>query len=165
MSKPNLDSITLIEGLGVEGDAHVGKTVKHRSRVRQDPTQPNLRQVHLIHEELFEELRAKGFSVTPGLVGENITTKGIDLLSLPTDTTLVFGDSAEVRITGLRNPCAQLDGIQPGLMQAVLDRDGSGNLVRKSGVMGVVTRSGEVRAGDQIAVRLPEGDHVPLDRV
>jgi hypothetical protein len=131
MSKPSHASIRLVEGLGVEGDAHAGKTVKHRSRVKRDPSQPNLRQVHLIHGELHDELRASGFEVAAGQMGENITTREVDLLGLPTGTTLKIGDEAIVEVTGLRNPCAQLDGIQPGLMKAVLDRDDEGNLVRR----------------------------------
>ncbi len=87
-SKQVRPAIRLLKGLGVEGDAHHGVTVKHRSRVRQDPTQPNLRQVHLIHEELHDELRASGFAIGPGTMGENITTRGVDLLGLPTGTRL-----------------------------------------------------------------------------
>jgi MOSC domain-containing protein YiiM len=158
-------SIRLLAGLGVEGDAHMGETVKHRSRVRVDPTQPNLRQVHLIHAELFDELNEKGFTVHPGDVGENITTRGIDLLGLPTGSILRIGDSAAVRITGLRNPCSQLDGFQRGLTAAVLDRDAAGNLVRKAGVMGVVLEGGDVRPGDPIRVELPAEPHRPLERV
>ena len=164
-SKPRLDAIRLLEGLGVEGDAHCGATVKHRSRVRQDPTQPNLRQVHLVHEELFTELAARGFTVGPGDIGENVTTRGLDLLGLPVGTEIHLGDEAVVRLTGLRNPCSQLDGFQDGLMAAVLDRDADGNLVRKSGVMGVVVRGGVVRAGDSIEVVLPAGLHRALERV
>ena len=165
LSKPNAGSIRLVEGLGVEGDAHLGETVKHRSRVRVDPTQPNLRQVHLIHAELHDELRGAGFEVAPGLMGENITTRGVDLLGLPTGARLRLGEEAIVEVTGLRNPCAQLDGIQPGLMAAVLDRDERGNLVRKAGVMGVVVAGGPVRPGDAIAVELPPGPHRPLGPV
>lgn len=161
-SKPARPSILLVGGLGVEGDAHLGETVKHRSRVKADPTQPNLRQVHLIHAELHDELRAKGFDVKPGDMGENVTTRGIDLLSLPTGALLRFGEDAVVRVTGLRNPCAQLDNFQDGLMQAVLDRDAEGNLVRKAGIMGVVVRGGYIRPGDSIAVELPEGERRPL---
>src|SRR5262247_53607 len=135
MSKPNEDSVRLLTGLGVEGDAHLGETVKHRSRVARDPTQPNLRQVHLIHAELHDELQAAGFAVSAGQMGENITTRGIDLLGLPTGTRLHLGKAAVVEVTGLRNPCAQLDRIQPGLMAATLDRDARGKLVRKAGVM------------------------------
>ena len=165
MSKYNQESIRLIAGLGVAGDAHLGKTVKHRSRVKADPTQPNLRQVHLIHSELHEELAEKGFAVTPGQMGENITTQGIDLLALPTGAKLHLGDTAVVQITGLRNPCNQLNGIQEGLMAAVLDKDEEGNLIRKSGVMGVVLAGGELKAGDAIRVELPPPPHEPLDRV
>jgi len=164
-SKDVADRIVLVAGLGVEGDAHLGRTVQHRSRVAADPAQPNLRQVHLIHEELHHELKSLGFTVAPGVMGENVTTGGVDLLGLPTGTLLRLGTQAEVELTGLRNPCLQLDKFQPGLMAAVLDRDRDGNLVRKAGVMAVVTRGGEVRAGDAIGVELPPRPHVPLERV
>ena len=163
--KPVEEGIRLLAGLGVEGDAHAGETVRHRSRVRQDPSQPNLRQVHLIHAELHDELRAAGFDVSAGRMGENVTTRGVDLLGLPTGTTLHLGETASVEITGLRNPCRQLDGLQPGLMQAVLDRDERGNLVRKAGIMGVVVAGGEVRPGDAVRVELPTGPHRPLEKV
>jgi MOSC domain-containing protein YiiM len=156
MAKPNEPSITLLAGLGVAGDAHMGETVKHRSRVRRDPTAPNLRQVHLIHAELHDELRERGFDVAPGQMGENLTTRGVDLLGLPAGTRLRIG-GALIEITGLRNPCAQLDGIQPGLMAATLDRDAEGQLVRKAGVMATVLESGEVRPGDPVGIDLPEG--------
>lgn len=165
MSKPNEPGIRLVAGLGVEGDAHSGETVKHRSRVARDPNQPNLRQVHLVHAELFEELRSAGYNITPGLIGENITTGGVDLLALPTSTRLHIGNSAIMEVTGLRNPCAQLDGIAPGLMAAVLDRDADGNLVRKAGVMAVVLHGGEIRPGDPIAIELPPAPHQPLQPV
>jgi MOSC domain-containing protein YiiM len=155
------DTIQLVEGLGVDGDAHAGATVKHRSRVRRDPTQPNLRQVHLLHEELFAELMARGFAVWPGDLGENVTTRGLDLLALPTGTVLRLGE-AEVELTGLRNPCSQIDRFQQGLTAAVLDRDAAGELVRKAGVMAVVRRGGEVRPGDGIQAVLPPGDPRPL---
>ena len=161
-SKSTEMSIRLLAGLGVEGDAHSGNTVKHRSRVRVDPTQPNLRQVHLLHAELHDELAQKGFAVHPGDVGENITTRGLDLLGLPTGTILRIGESAVVQITGLRNPCVQLDRFQQGLTAAVLDRDAAGNLVRKAGVMSVVLESGDVLPGDSIAVELPAEPHLPL---
>ena len=164
MSKPNAGAIRLIAGLGVEGDAHAGVTVKHRSRVRRDPTQPNLRQVHLIHAELFDDLRAAGFEVTPGLMGENVTTRGVDLLGLPTGARLHLGAEAVVEITGLRNPCIQLNGLQPGLMNAVLDRDADG-LIRKAGVMGVVLAGGTVAPGDTIRVEMPDGTHQVLGPV
>lgn len=164
-SKPNEGSITLVAGLGVEGDAHSGEKVKHRSRVARDPSQPNLRQVHLIHAELFDELAAKGFDVAPGALGENVTTRGIDLLALPRGTLLSIGDEAVVEVTGLRNPCAQIDGLQQGLMAAVLDRDEQGNLVRKAGIMGIVLTGGEVRAGDAIRVELPAGECLRLEPV
>lgn len=164
-SKANQSHIRLLAGLGVEGDAHAGETVQHRSRVAQDPTQPNLRQVHLIQAELFEELRTAGFELAPGEMGENITTHGIDLLALPAQTRLHLGTSAIVEITGLRNPCRQLDGLQPGLMAAVLDQDPQGRLIRKAGVMGVVVAGGEVFPGDRIRVELPPKPHQPLARV
>jgi len=162
MAKANRDRITLVAGLGVEGDAHMGATVKHRSRVARDPSQPNLRQVHLIHRELHDELAARGFKVTAGQMGENVTTSGIDLLGLPAGTRLHLGAAAVVEVTGLRNPCAQLDGIQQGLMAAVLDRDADGNVVRRSGVMGVVVAGGDVRPGDPIQVELPAPPHRAL---
>jgi MOSC domain-containing protein YiiM len=155
-------SIRLLKNLGVAGDAHMGETVKHRSRVRKDPTQPNLRQVHLIHAELFEELRAKGFSVRPGDLGENLTTSGLDLLALPTGTRLHLGRSAVVEITGLRNPCVQIDGFQQGLMAATLDKDAGGNLIRKAGIMGIVVADGDVRPGDAVRVELPPEPHRSL---
>jgi MOSC domain-containing protein YiiM len=162
MSKPNLDSIRLLAGLGVEGDAHAGVTVKHRSRVLRDPTVLNVRQVHLIHSELHAELVGKGFDVSAGEMGENVTTRGVDLLGLPQGTRLHLGDSAVIEITGLRNPCAQLDGVRPGLMAAVLDHDANGDLIRKAGVMSVVLAEGEVRVGDPIRVELPAEPHAPL---
>ena len=163
--KPEQPSILLLVGLGVEGDAHMGVTVKHRSRVARDPSQPNLRQVHLIHAELHDELRAHGFTVGAGEMGENITTRGVDLLRLPTGTRLHLGAEAVVEITGLRNPCAQLERLQPGLLEAVLDRDAQGNLIRKAGVMGVVLAGGEVRPTDPIRVELPQEPHQPLQPV
>jgi MOSC domain-containing protein YiiM len=163
--KANRDAIRLLAGLGVEGDAHLGVTVKHRSRVARDPTQPNLRQVHLIHAELHDELGAAGFVVKPGEMGENVTTRGIDLLALPAGARLHLGDEAVVEVTGLRNPCVQLDRFQPGLMAAVLDRDEHGALVRKAGVMGIVVAGGDVRQGDRVRVELPPGPHRPLEPV
>ena len=161
-TKPTVERIRLRELLGVDGDAHLGTTVKHRSRVRRDPTQPNLRQIHLIHGELHDELRGRGFAVSPGDMGENVTTRGIDLLGLPAGTRLRLGRVATVEITGLRNPCVQLDEFMPGLMAATLDRDADGNLLRKAGVMAIVITGGEVRAGDAIAVDLPPEPHRPL---
>lgn len=164
-SKPGQPSIRLLSGLGVEGDAHLGETVQHRSRVARDPTEPNLRQVHVIHAELHDELQARGFAVCAGDMGENITTRGVDLLGLPAGTLLHIGHTAVVEITGLRNPCAQLDRFQPGLMAAVLDRDAEGNLIRKAGAMGVVVTGGEVRPGDTIRVELPPAPHRRLQPV
>ena len=157
--------IRLLKGLGVAGDAHQGAKVKHRSRVRANPNQPNLRQVHLMHCELHEELKAKGFSIVAGQMGENITTIGIDLLGLPRQTRLYLGKEAIVEITGLRNPCHQLDGIQEGLMAAVLDKDEAGKLIRKAGIMGIVLAGGVVFPGDEIRVELPKKPFVALERV
>ena len=164
-SKFESDSIRLIAGIGIEGDTHAGKTVQHRSRVAKDPTQPNLRQVHLIHSELHIELNNAGFKVSAGDMGENITTKGIDLLGLPTDTQLHIGNEAIIKVTGLRNPCSQLDNFQSGLMAAVLNKDEAGNLVRKAGIMSVVVAGGVVKPGDSIWVELPSKPYRSLDRV
>lgn len=165
MSKPPRPRIRLLAGFGVVGDAHMGETVKHRSRVARDPTQPNLRQVHLIHAELLDDLQANGFRVIPGQMGENITTRGIDLLALPAGTHLHIGAETVVEVTGLRNPCVQLDGIQPGLMQAVLDRDADGHLIRRAGVMAIVIEGGEASPGDPVSVELPATPHLPLQPV
>ena len=165
MSKDKQAAIQLLKGLGVEDDAHAGITVKHRSRVARDPSQPNLRQVHLIHIELHQELHKRGFEVAMGQIGENITTEGIDLLGLPTGTRLQLGDEAIIEITGLRNPCAQLDQLQNGLMAAVLDRDEQGNLIRKAGIMAIVITSGQVQPGDTITIELPPPPYYPLEPV
>ena len=164
-SKTRCGTIRLLAGLGVEGDAHAGVTVKHRSRVAQDPTQPNLRQVHLIHAELHDELNGAGFALTPGDMGENVTTRGVDLLALPAGTRLSIGTTAVVEVTGLRNPCRQLDYLQPGLMAAVLDYDADGSLIRKAGIMGIVHTAGEVTVGDAIRVELPPQPHRRLEKV
>jgi MOSC domain-containing protein YiiM len=161
-SKSVCENIRLVAGLGVDGDAHQGETVKHRSRVARDPTQPNLRQVHLIHAELHDELRLAGFSVFVGEIGENVTTRGLDLLALPTGTRLLLGEAAVVEVTGLRNPCYQLDHFQSGLMAATLARDSHGKLVRKAGIMSIVLAGGEVRPGDAIRVELPPEPHQSL---
>ena len=164
-SKSNQGSINLLAGLGVQGDTHMGEKVQHRSRVAKDPNQPNLRQVHLIHAELHDELRERGFDVSAGQMGENITTRRIDLLGLPTGTRLYVGNSAVVEVTGLRNPCYQLDDFQEGLMKAVLDKDEQGNLIRKAGVMGIVLTGGEVSVNDVIRVELPPEPHESLKPV
>jgi MOSC domain-containing protein YiiM len=163
-SKQRRDFIQLLEGLGVEGDAHCGVTVKHRSRVRADASQPNLRQVHLIHSELFRELRSAGFSITSGDLGENITTRGIDLVGLPVGTRLTIGD-AVICVTGLRNPCQQINDFRDGLLKQVVRTDSDGNVVRLMGVMGIVSRGGKVRRGDLIRVELPPPPHHALSRV
>ena len=165
-SKESVATLTLISGLGVQGDAHCGVTVKHRSRVAKDPFAPNLRQVHLLHAELFDELLARhGFEVRPGALGENITTRGIDLLGLPADTELRFGADAVIRLTGLRNPCLQIDKFKRGLMAAVLDKTADGQLIRKSGVMGIVLIGGLVQPGQAVSIQLPAGPHRPLQPV
>jgi MOSC domain-containing protein YiiM len=165
VSKSNQDSVVLLAGQGVEGDVHRGATVKHRSRVARDRKLPNLRQVHLIHAELHDELRSAGFVVSPGQMGENVTTRGVGLLALPTGSRLHLGGSVVVEVTGLRNPCTQLDGIQPGLMAATLERDEHGGLIRKAGVMAIVIAGGEVRPGDPIRVEEPREPHRPLEPV
>jgi MOSC domain-containing protein YiiM len=164
-SKPNTAAIRLLAGLGVEGDAHLGITVKHRTLVRRDPSQPNLRQVHLIHAELHEELQAAGFAVVAGQIGENVTTRGLYLLGLPAGTRLHLGGAAVVEVTGLRNPCGQLDRFQAGLTAALLGKDPDGKLIRKAGIMSVVLAGGDVRPGDTIEVELPPLPHRPLERV
>jgi MOSC domain-containing protein YiiM len=164
-SKQLADEIYVVAGQGVEGDAHSGASVQHLSRVAADPTQPNLRQVHLIQAELFDDLAAKGFRVTPGAIGENITTSGLDLLALPCGALLQFAGTAVLEVTGLRNPCAQLDHFQKGLMAAVLDRGLNGELIRKAGIMAIVRQSGAIKAGDAITVILPRPPHLPLGRV
>jgi MOSC domain-containing protein YiiM len=164
-SKQTQDRIRLIAGLGVEGDAHMGVTVQHRSRVAQDPTQPNLRQVHLLHSELFDELHLAGFCVMPGQMGENITTRGIALLDLPTGTRLSIGDTAVIEVTGLRNPCIQIDQFKTGLLSQVVHRNVNGALVRKAGIMTIVLVSGHVAPGDSIHMELPPPPYRPLDRV
>lgn len=151
--------IRLLAGLGVEGDAHLGTRVQHRSRVARDPTRPNLRQVHLLPVELLEELELKGFVIGAGDIGENILTRGLDLLGLPNDTILRIGPTAELHVTGLRNPCGQLNRFRPGLMAATLDRDKAGNLKRNAGIMAVVLASGEVRPNDPIQVLMPPVPH------
>jgi MOSC domain-containing protein YiiM len=163
--KTNEPTIRLVAGLGVYGDAHLGEKVKHRYHVLKNPDAPNLRQVHLMHEELFEELRAGGFIVQPGAIGENVTTRGVDLLALPTGAQLRLGAEAVIEVTGLRNPCRQIEAFQPGLLKALLGRDAEGAFIRKAGVMAIVIKGGDVTAGDIIAVELPTGERRPLLRV
>ena len=161
-SKPNALMIRLVAGLGIEGDAHLGEKVQHLYAIRKNPDAPNLRQVHLMHEELFDELRAGGFNVQPGAIGENVTTRGLDLLALPTGARLRLGAEVVIEVTGLRNPCRQIDAFQPGLTAAVLGRDSNGRLIRKAGIMAIVIAGGEVKAGDAITVELPAGEQHPL---
>jgi MOSC domain-containing protein YiiM len=165
MAKQNQPSIRLEVGLGVADDAHRGVTVQHLSRIARDPTTPNYRQLHLIHAELFDELARSGFAIEPGRMGENVTTRGVDLLGLPTGARLRLGADARVEVTGLRNPCLQLDGIAPGLMKATLARDASGALVRKAGIMAIVIAGGEIRPGDPIAIELPPPPHRALEPI
>lgn len=164
-SKPSQERLTLLAGLGVEGDAHAGVTVKHRSRVERDPSQPNLRQVHLLQSELFDDLGADGYAIAPGDLGENITTSGLDLLRLPTGARLHLGETAIVEVTGLRNPCKQIEAFRRGLLAAVVDRDANGDVIRKTGVMSIVIVGGEVRPGDVIRVELPPPPHAVLQVV
>jgi MOSC domain-containing protein YiiM len=164
-SKQAHASITLLEGLGVEGDAHCGVTVQHVYDVKKDPNRPNLRQVHLMQAELFDEVNAKGFSVGPGDLGENITTRNLDLLSLPAGTLLHIGEKAVVRVTGLRTPCIQIERFQKGLVEAVFERTPGRPIIRKTGVMSVVVVGGVVHPNDPIAVRLPDGARLPLEPV
>lgn len=164
-SKQASTEIELVAGHGVHGDSHCGVTVQHLSRVAKDPTQPNLRQVHVLHDELLSELRAQGYEVAPGQMGENITTRDLAILGLSTGTKLKVGAQAIFRVTGLRNPCAQIERFRPGLLAAVLDRTEDGTLVRKAGVMCVVEQGGKVRDGDSIVVISQPGSHVPLQPV
>ncbi len=164
-SKQSHQSITLLPGLGVDGDAHSGPRVKHRSRVKKNPDQPNLRQVHLAASELFAEVGEQGFSVEPGQLGENITTAGLDLIRLPVGSTLRVGEDALISLTGLRNPCVQIDAFQDGLQGAMLGRDDDGTLLRKTGVMSVVVRGGVVSPGDTIEVRFPPGPPVRMEKI
>lgn len=164
-SKQLVSEISIVAGQGVEGDAHKGVTVKHRSRVRADPSQPNLRQVHLIAAELFDELTEKGYDISPAQLGENITTRGIDLLALPKSAILKIGKDVVLEITGLRNPCSQIEKFKKGLLGAVLDKTEDGELVRKAGVMSTVLAGGNVQAGDNIEIELPPLPHEKLERV
>ena len=157
--------IRLLAGLGVEGDAHAGTTVQHRSRMVQDPTQPNLRQLHLIAGELLDELQGRGFQVQAGSMGENLTTRGLDLLALSQGTRLHLGKLAVALVTGLRNPCTQLNGLQSGLMAAMLGRDEHGELIRRAGIMAVIVVGGEVWPGDPVRAELPPPPHLKLERV
>ena len=164
-AKSNRDTVRLVEGYGVEGDAHGGSTVKHRSRVARDATRPNLRQVHLMHAELLDELAALGFAVAPGELGENLTTRGISLLELPAGTRLHVGDRAVIELTGLRNPCVQIDRFQSGLLAQVAKRNNAGDIVRRAGVMSIVVAGGEVHAGDAVVVEMPTGPLRPMEPV
>lgn len=163
-SKPSVDAVSLVAGHGVAGDAHSGPNVQHRSRVAKDPTQPNLRQVSLFTTELLDMVGERGFDVGPGDLGENITTSGIDLFALPTGTVLRLGDDAMIALTGLRNPCGQINGFRQGLL-GELRSEVDGETVRRGGVMSVVVHGGDVRPGDPILVSLPPGEPVPMQKI
>ncbi|MEU2133877.1 MOSC domain-containing protein [Streptomyces sp. NPDC018352] len=165
-SKPNHASITLLAGLGVEGDVHAGETIRHQFRMTYEPDLPNLRQVHLMHEELFEELALKGFEVSAGQLGENITTRGVDLLGLPTGSLLWLGADAAVEVTGLRNPCSKINDFQTGLLGEMFALDPlSDEFTFKCGVMAVVRQTGTIRPDDPVVVELPAHPHRALERV
>ncbi len=161
-SKDRTGRLSLLAGLGVDGDCHAGSTVKHLSRVRRDPGQPNLRQVHLMAAELYDELTGKGFDLAPGQLGENVTTTGVDLLVLARGTRLSIGAEVVLEVTGLRNPCVQIDRFRPGLLAEVLYRDAAGQVMRRAGVMAVVVTGGEVGVGDTITVEAPQPPLSPL---
>lgn len=165
LSKANQNSIRLVRGVGITGDAHAGKNDQHRSHSKRDPKRPNLRQVHLIHSEFYEELNAAGFSVLPGQLGENITTKGLELLKLPSAAKLFIGRQTALQVTGLRDPCKQLNSIQAGLMEATIERKSDGGLIRKTGIMSVVIKGGEIKPGDPIRVEMPPEPHKPMGPV
>lgn len=164
-SKAAVDSIRVIEGFGVEGDAHAGKTIQHLHPMRLDPTRPNLRQVHLIQFELYDELRDLGYDVSPGQLGENVTTRGVDLLALPQRTRLQVGPDAVLEVTGLRSPCHQINDFRPSLLKQVIHTEEDGTVVRRTGVMSIVLTGGPIRPDDTITVVLPDGDHTPLEVV
>lgn len=164
-SKACCESLRLFSGIGIAGDAHAGATVQHRSRVAVDPSQPNLRQVHLIHHELLDQLAAEGFDVAPGQLGENMTTRGMDLLALPTGTKLHIGETVLVEVTGLRNPCQQIEAFRPGLLGRLVHKREDGSIERLAGVMGIVLAGGEVACGDPVAVELPPEPHQQLQPV
>jgi hypothetical protein len=164
-SKETCPSLELIAGIGVADDVHAGAAVRHRSRVERDPLQPNLRQVHLFDSELLDLLSGEGFALTPGVLGENITTSGLAALSLPTGTLLRVGPKALLALTGIRNPCAQIEARFPGLLKRMVHRTELGDLVRLTGAMAVVVQPGTIHEGDRIAVQLPPGDPQPLQLV
>jgi len=157
--------ITLVAGHGVEGDYHAGPFVRHRSRAARAPDLPNRRQVHLIHAELFDEVAALGIDVRPGQMGENITTRGLALMDLSPGTRLHLGSIAVVEITGCRNPCNQLDAIDPRLLPEVARKAADGTIARRAGIMGIVVQGGPVRPGDPIHVEVPAEAAGRLDPV
>ena len=142
-SKRAVERVTMVAGVGIEGDVHAGPLVQHRSRVRVDPNQPNLRQVHLIDDAVFAVAASAGFEIDHGDLGENVTVSGLDVHGLAVGTMLRLGESAFVAVTGLRNPCGQINGLRPGLLDVLRRADG-GDIVRRAGIMGVVVRGGEV---------------------
>jgi hypothetical protein len=151
-SKLVRESITLIKGHGVDGDAHAGAFVKHRYLARWRPRMANERQVHLINQALFEELFSEGFNVQPGNLGENVTTRGIDLLRLPLGTMLALGPTAAVELRGLRTPCVLVDRFRKGLLKALV-RKGEQPRFR-AGVMGVVREGGILFPGNPVKVTI-----------
>ncbi len=165
VSKVPQQAITLLEGIGVEGDAHAGATDQHRYTKRRDPHRPNLRQVHLIQSELFDELATHGYAVGPGQLGENVTTSGVDLLALPAGTRLHLGDEAVVEVTGLRGPCKLINQVADGLLKAVVATGRGKEVPQRTGVMSVVVVGGIVRPGDAVRVELPVGEHRVLQTV
>lgn len=164
-TKATVEEVVLVAGVGIEGDAHAGATVQHVSRKKKDADRPNLRQVHLVSAELHEELVADGFDLDHGGFGENLVTRGIALGDLPVGTTLALGDDAIIVLTGLRDPCAQIDRHREGLRAAVAFDPGEGPKLFRDGAMAMVVRGGVVRTGDPIGVALPPEPHHPMRKV
>lgn len=146
--------ILLVEGHGVEGDAHAGPFVRHRYLARRQPRLPNLRQVHLIPSALFGTLRRCGYEIGAGGLGENVTTAGLNLEEMPLGTRILLGQTASVELIGLRTPCVLIDRFRSGLKQHLLAFAKTGPAFR-CGVMGVVRTGGRVAAGDVARVVLP----------
>jgi len=153
-SKSAMDTICLIQGQGVEGDAHSGPFVRHRYLARRQPRLPNLRQVHLIPSELFEALRNAGYDLHPGDLGDNIATAGLDLETLPMGALLDLGSEACIELTGLRTPCVLIDRFRTGLKRQMVCSEPVAPRFR-CGVMSIVRTGGRLAVGDPIRVRLP----------
>ena len=115
--------------------------------------------------EILSELNDKGFSVIPGELGENITTQGIDLLSLPQGCQLHIGKTTIIELTALRNPCVQIENFQTGMLKEVISKDKQGKIMRKLGMMGVVLSGGHVQPNDEITIQLPEQPHKSLEYI